>query len=194
MLNNKTKYKICIYSHISHHIIYTISFILIFTQYTYLRVHKLAVSIIYRQSYGAKNPYVHSRPSQAAYNDRPGVLKQVRVRTVLAIPRHPTPIRFSKSYGPEATGTARNSHVTKAPLLVQCNAPEQGCLLEAGQLYGSPFWVKLGIIQTADRSLKYSRYWHTSVASHGHWWDNETSQGGHFPDRQQLGCTKVDWE
>ena len=31
-------------------------------------------------------------------------------------------------------------YLGKAPLLVQCIAPGQGCLFEAGQLYGSP-WI-----------------------------------------------------
>ena len=55
------------------------------------------------------------------------------------------------------------------------------------------FGVKLGITQTADRPLKCSRYWYTSVDSHGHRWDSEAIQGGHCPpEGQQMVFTKVD--
>ena len=36
--------------------------------------------------------------------------------------------------------TAYRGYLGKAPLMAQCIAPEQGCLFEAGQLYGGP-WI-----------------------------------------------------
>ena len=53
------------------------------------------------------------------------------------------------------------SYLGKAPLLVQYIAPEQGCLFEAGQQYGSSPWILGKTRNTPDSGqlLKCSRYW-----------------------------------
>ena len=78
--------------------------------------------------------------------------------------------------------TAHKVYLGKAPLLVQYIAPEQGCCLEAGQLYGSP----LILDQTGNNPDSGHANADTPL------WDSETNQGGHCPEVQQLGCTKVD--
>ena len=85
--------------------------------------------------------------------------------------------------------TAHNVYLDKATLLVQYIAPEQGCLLEAGQLYGSPLILdKTGNNPDSGQANTDTPLWLAMVTDG----TVRLIKVVIVLRLQQLGCTKVD--